>query len=265
MALEGTNIEVRFGGVTALKGISVTISPGTIFGAIGPNGSGKSTLFNAICGFAPLSKGRVIIDGNDVTEMQPTERFRSGLARSFQTPRFDPQMSVETTVLCGFYPKAKSGLLGAILSTGRVRREEREFANACGALLDQLGLSDIAQERVGEIPMGKVRLVEVARAIAAGPRYLMLDEPAAGLSMTELSNLADVIRRVAALGVGVFLVEHNFRLVKELCQSVVVLNRGAELTRGQPADVADDAKFVEAYLGSSGAKQSAETQTEVRS
>jgi branched-chain amino acid transport system ATP-binding protein len=252
MALEAKNIEVRFGGVVALRDVSMSLSPGRIFGAIGPNGSGKSTLFNAISGFAPLTAGQVAIDGRDVSGLPPEARFRNGLARSFQTPRFDPQMTVEETVMCGFYSRARSGLLDALVSSPRVRREEREFEASCRAILKQLELADLSTALVGEIPMGKVRLVEVARAIAGGPKYVLLDEPAAGLSRTELSTLADVIHRVADLGVGVFLVEHNFHLVKALCESVLVLNRGSALTSGRPQDVARDPEFIKAYLGSSG-------------
>lgn len=251
MSIEVDNIMVRFGGVIALQDVSLTLNPGQVVTVIGPNGSGKSTLFNSITGLVKISKGGVRIDGADVANVPAHLRIAQGLARSFQTPRFDPRVSVRDAVLCGFYPVATGGIVGALLRTPSVSRQERRFAQECERILEDFRLDSLRDAALGELPMGQVRLVEVARAIAHQPKYLLLDEPAAGLTRVEQQLLADEIRRVARNGVGVLLVEHNFAMVRELSDHAVVLDRGHMLAAGQVDDLMRDPAFVAAYLGSS--------------
>ncbi|MBH2008981.1 MAG: ATP-binding cassette domain-containing protein [Xanthomonadaceae bacterium] len=251
MSIEINNIVVQFGGVTALQNVSLRVEPGRVLTVIGPNGSGKSTLFNSITGLVRVASGTVSIDGQNVSRTPAHRRIACGLARSFQTPRFDPKVTVGEAVLCGYYPVARAGFLGAMLRRPGVAREERAFADGCERILADFGLGSLRQVALGELPMGQVRLVEVARAIANKPRYLLLDEPAAGLTQHEQQLLAAEIRRVARSGVGVLLVEHNFALVRSLADHALVLDRGRPLAEGQPDALMRDPAFVRAYLGSS--------------
>ncbi|MDB5838413.1 MAG: transporter related [Herminiimonas sp.] len=252
MTLEVQDVTVRFGGFTALSAISVSLQPGRILAVIGPNGSGKSTLFNSITGLVPVQSGRVTVNGEDISATPSFQRIRRGISRTFQTPRIDPEMTVQTSVLCGLYSARKQGLLSTMLGTGAARREERGLRERSLEILRSLDLHHLSGVRMGELPIGQVRMVDVARAIAASPKYLLLDEPAAGLSHEELRVLAAQIRRVAASGAGVLLVEHNFHLVKELAEDVVVLNLGTRLLSGKPDQIAQHPEFIKVYLGTSG-------------
>ncbi len=249
MSIEIRGVTVRFGGITALSDASLTLEPGRIISVIGPNGSGKSTMFNAITGMVKPVAGTVIVDGAVADGLSPSQRISLGLARTFQTPRFDPQITVEEAVLCGFYPVRKSGVLGSMLRLPKCSAEERHFLGRCHEILDDLKLLPLKDMQMGGLPMGRVRLVEVARAVANEPRYILLDEPAAGLSLDEQRMLAGEIRRLAARGVGVLLVEHNFKLVRDLAEYLMVLKQGACLIEGDPEHVASDPSFIEAYLG----------------
>ncbi len=249
MSIEIRDVTVRFGGITALSNASLTLEPGRIISVIGPNGSGKSTMFNAITGMVKPIAGTVIVDGVVADALSPSQRISLGLARTFQTPRFDPQITVEEAVLCGFYPVRKSGVLGSMLRLPKCSAEERHFLRRCHEILDDLKLLPLKDMQMGELPMGRVRLVEVARAVANEPRYILLDEPAAGLSLDEQRMLAGEIRRLAERGVGVLLVEHNFKLVRDLAEYLMVLKQGACLIEGDPERVASDPSFIEAYLG----------------
>jgi branched-chain amino acid transport system ATP-binding protein len=237
--LDAKDIVVRFGGVVAVNSASVSIEGGTIRAVIGPNGSGKTTLFNAITGLAPL------------TGEQPLhQRVRQRVSRTFQTPRFDPTMTLGEAVLCGFYPLRKSGFFAALSGMPASVREARHFRQKCDALLDSFRILQLAKTPMGELSMGLIRLVDVARAMAADPAFLLLDEPAAGLSSGEQATLMTEIRRVAAHGVGVLLIEHNFEMVTGLAEHLTVLERGSVLIRGTPEVVSADEGFRAAYLGS---------------
>lgn len=251
MSIEVSNVSVRFGGITALQDVSLKVDKGQIVTVIGPNGSGKSTLFNSITGLVRIAEGSVRIGGADVAGVPAFRRIESGLARTFQTPRFDPLVSVEEAVLCGFYPVSRAGVFGALLRTPRVVREERAFHAGCERILRDFRLDGVRGMALGELPMGQVRLIEVARAIANNPQYLLLDEPAAGLTGVEQRMLAAEIRRIAATGVGVLLVEHNFAMVRALSDHTVVLDRGSLLIQGKPEELLHDPAFVDAYLGTS--------------
>lgn len=249
MSIQVRDVTVRFGGVTALSDVSLTLELGTIVSVVGPNGSGKSTLFNSVSGLVPLAKGEIIIGGRDIRGSAPYQRVTLGLARTFQTPRFDPRESVERAVLCGFYPLASASLLSTMLRLPASNREEARLLDSCHRILRDLNLFELRDTALGELSMGQVRLVEVARAIANEPKYLLLDEPAAGLSRHEQQILAEEVKRLARAGVGVLLVEHNFHLVRELAGHVVVLDRGKMLLEGLPRDIEADPQFISLYLG----------------
>lgn len=251
MSIEVDKVTVRFGGVIALADVSLSLEQGQVVTVIGPNGSGKSTLFNCITGLVPIAQGSVRIGGTDMAHTPAYLRIARGLARSFQTPRFDPCVSVEDAVLCGFYPVSRAGIFGSMLRSPKVAREERAFLDDCDRILEDFRLTKLRNTPLGELPMGQVRLVEVARAVANQPRYLLLDEPAAGLTKAEQTMLGAEIRRLAGAGVGILLVEHNFAMVRELSDETIVLDRGKLLLKGRPADLMQDPMFVDAYLGTS--------------
>ncbi|MFT4119669.1 ABC transporter ATP-binding protein [Bradyrhizobium sp.] len=252
MTIHVNEVTVRFGGVTAVKDVSLELKPGQIVAVIGPNGSGKSTLFNAITGMVKPASGSIAVDDARIDTLPPHDRIALGLARTFQTPRFDPKVTVSEAVMCGFYPVHKTGIFGAMLRLPGAVSEEAEFRSRCTAILDDLRLSDFRSFTMNELPMGRVRLVEVARAVANRPKYILLDEPAAGLEREEQRMLSKEIRKLADRGVGVLLVEHNFGLIRELAEHVVVLKDGAKLLEGEPETIAKDRAFIDVYLGSAG-------------
>jgi ABC-type branched-subunit amino acid transport system ATPase component len=248
-ALQARDISIAFGGVQALDRASVEVTPGRVVGLIGRNGSGKSTLFNCITGFLKPSAGRVLIDGRDVAGGAPHQIVRAGIARTFQTPRIDFRTTVRQAVLCGLFPNVKRGLTSALFGLPAARREERELQRRAEAVIRELDMLALADAEVGKLSMGRVRMVEVARAIAANATYLLLDEPAAGLSRAEQEVLAREIRKLAGRGIGVLLVEHNFGLIRLLCDYVTVLDSGRVLFEGTPAQVERDEQVLRAYLG----------------
>ncbi|MES2098541.1 MAG: ATP-binding cassette domain-containing protein [Pseudomonadota bacterium] len=252
MTIKVSGVTVQFGGVTALKDVSVTLERGRILGVIGPNGSGKSTLFNAITGMVKPTAGSIAVDDLVVDDLPPFQRIARGLARTFQTPRFDPKVTVHEAVMCGFYPVHRTGFLGTMLRFPASTLEERSFRKRCDEILREMRLADYKNLRMSELPMGRVRLVEVARALANDPKYILLDEPAAGLARDEQEMLSGEVQRLAKKGVGVLLVEHNFKLVRELVEHVVVLKEGAQLIEGAPEAVARNQAFIDIYLGSAG-------------
>ncbi|RYF76987.1 MAG: ABC transporter ATP-binding protein [Comamonadaceae bacterium] len=247
--LSASSIHMRFGGVVALHETSLVVRPGRVHGLIGRNGSGKSTLFNCITGFLRPTSGEVRVDGRVVTGWAPHRLVRAGVVRTFQTPRVDLRATVRDAVLSGFYTAVESGFVVAMLGLPGARAEERRLHERAAVLMEQLGLLPLASQEIGKLSMGQVRLVEVARGLAAQARYVLLDEPAAGLTRREQALLAEQIRAVAARGIGVLLVEHNFALIRSLCDEVTVLETGRVLATGTPAEVAADRKVIDSYLG----------------
>lgn len=253
MSIDVQDVSVRFGGVTALRDVSLRLNRGQILAVIGPNGSGKSTLFNAITGMVTPTTGSIAVDGSQIDALPAHDRIGLGLARTFQSPRFNPKVTVEEAVMCGFYPVRRAGFVAAMLRSPAAALEEAGFRNRCLQILSDLSLTAFRDLEMSELPMGRVRLVEVARAVANDPRYILLDEPAAGLARDEQRMLAHEVRRLAELNVGVLLVEHNFNLIRDLAEHVVVLKDGVVLLEGPPEQIARDPAFINVYLGRMGA------------
>jgi ABC-type branched-subunit amino acid transport system ATPase component len=251
MTLQAQGIGVRFDGAVALDNVDVTVRPGQVLALVGPNGSGKSTLFNAITGFVNLYSGRVLVDGHDVSTRAADSRIRFGIARTFQTPRIDPELSMIDSILCGFLPSLRSALIPSLLGGPGIVAGERQARAAAIELMEMFGLAHYAQVPMGELPLGSVRMADVLRAMAMRPRYLLLDEPAAGLSHAEQQHLSAGIRAIAARNVGILLVEHNFSLVRDIADELVVLDGGQVLAAGDPNEVATNPAVIETYLGSS--------------
>lgn len=249
MTLRASAVGARFGGLIALDAVDVEVEPGEIVAVIGPNGSGKSTLFNCITGFVPVAGGQVWAESHDLTGQPADKRIRTGIARTFQTPRIDPDVTVLTSVLCGYLPSVKSGVLRSVLTLPGVRRDERAIEQKALNLLGDFGMRALADVPMGQLSMGQLRMVDVLRAVAMEPKYLLLDEPAAGLAADEIEALVAGVERIASRGVGILLVEHNFSLIKKIADRVLVLQKGTMLVEGTPDEVAGDPRVVDAYLG----------------
>ncbi len=180
MAFVANNISVSFGGVQALKNVSVMVQPGSIVGLVGPNGAGKTTLFNCLSGVVRAKSGTVDLDGKDITDVQFDKRIRLGISRTFQTPRIDLEGTVRDAILLGFYPRVEQGVVEAFFSPPGVQRQEHEMQEAADRMIEIFGLTADPTTRTGDLSLGRLRMLEVARALVARPRYLLLDEPAAG-------------------------------------------------------------------------------------
>jgi branched-chain amino acid transport system ATP-binding protein len=245
----------RFGGLTAVDGVSTAIENGEIRGLIGPNGAGKTTLLNLISGLIRSSSGSIELDGTDVAAASAHYLASLGVRRTFQNLKLFEGMTVLQNVLVGLHLQGQSGILGALVGGGRVRNEETTLHSQAKAALDMVGLSANADAEASSLSYGHKRLLEIARAIAAKPRILLLDEPAAGLNPTEAIGLAQLIRRINAMGVTIVMVEHHMDVVMTVCSKVTVLNYGKLLAEGSPDEIQNNEKVVEAYLGRAGLEE----------
>lgn len=249
MSLSANAISVSFGGVHALRNVSVTVEPGSIVGLVGPNGAGKTTLFNCLSGVVKPRSGVVKLDDDDITQVKFDKRIRLGISRTFQTPRIDLEGSVRDGVLLGFYPRLNQSLFGAFLSPPGLQRQEEEMVREADRMIEAFSLTSDPNTRAGDLSLGRLRMLEVARALAARPRFLLLDEPAAGIDGHELGVLASAIRKAAKQGIGVLLVEHNVGFVADLCERMVALVQGEVVIEGAPSVVVNDERILKAYLG----------------
>jgi branched-chain amino acid transport system permease protein len=237
----------RFGGLVAVDRVSFELKAGEILGLIGPNGAGKTTMFNLITGALPLHRGRISFLGQDISRRAQRQIARAGIARTFQHVKLRKTMTLLDTVLLGTYGRTRSGFLASILRLDRVE-ETRAQAEAMRQL-QRVGLADRAFELAGNLPLGSQRLLEIARALAADPALLVLDEPAAGLRAAEKAELARLLEALRAEGLTILLVEHDMDFVMGLVDRTVVMDFGAKLCEGTPAVVRGDPRVQEAYLG----------------
>jgi branched-chain amino acid transport system ATP-binding protein len=244
------NITVRFGGLTALEDVDLTINHSEIVGLIGPNGAGKTTLFNCISGTQRCDRGRIVFNGRDITRLPPHLRGRLGIGRTFQTVKLFPDLTVEENLLLGCHVRMGTGVFSDGLHLPRSSRAQQRAVAEAGELLDFLGLRPIAHRRAGELPLGQQRLVEIGRALATKPNLLLLDEATSGISKNETGELVQLLRSVrSAYRLSLLVVEHDIALVMNLCDFVYVLNFGRILAAGSPAEVRRDPAVAEAYLG----------------
>ncbi|HEY7199079.1 MAG TPA: branched-chain amino acid ABC transporter ATP-binding protein/permease [Candidatus Dormibacteraeota bacterium] len=249
LALETRGLRRGFGGVLALDGVDLRVEAGTVQGIIGPNGSGKTTLLNTISGFYPPEAGRVLVGGRDVTGWPPHRLPRAGVARTFQQPRALPDESALVNVLLGAFSVRRATLPEWMLRVGRARAEDRRLRAAAVELLAFVGLSGLEDAPAGLLPHGQLRLLEIARALAARPAVLLLDEPAAGLGPEELDRLAALVRSLRDARLTVLLVEHHIDFLTDLADRLAVMNAGRLLAQAAPAEALSEPEVVAAYLG----------------
>jgi sulfate-transporting ATPase len=257
--VEVQGVTVRFGGVTALDDVHLRVDPGEIVGLIGPNGAGKTTLLDVITGFTPVQSGHVLLDGKQVDRRSPEQRARAGMIRSWQAVELFEEMTIRENLLVAADRHSPSRYLTDLVRPGRQRT-----TTAIEDVLADLGLTEVVDQRPSDLSQGASRLVGIARAIAAEPTILFLDEPAAGLDHTESQELARAVRRIAAgRGLGVLVIEHDVPLLLDLCDRLVVLDFGRVIAEGTPDAVRADPAVVAAYLGDPIAAQPAPSEPAV--
>jgi len=247
--LETKRLSIDFGGLKALKGVDIQINEGDVFGLIGPNGSGKTTFFNLITGFLKPTAGLVLYNGESITSLKPYEIAERGVIRTFQLTSLFPDLTSEENIIVGRYLKTKGNIWGAITRSKSYREEEAKAKKKAREILGFLGMEAKRTVLARNLSFGDERKLEIGIALAAEPRLLLLDEPAAGMSPDESTKLMSLIRSIQMMGITVLIVEHNMRVVMELCSKIAVLNYGVKIAEGTPKEIANNDEVTSVYIG----------------
>ena len=255
LAAEG--ISIGFGGVQALSDVTFAVEKGEIFAIIGPNGAGKTTLFNVVSGLYDAQQGRVKLKGDDVTGLPPHALARRGLSRTFQNLQIFFRMTAAENVMVGRHLHERRNVIAHLFTLPSVMRQNVATRAKAEELLDFVGIAEFAGRPAGGLPYGALRRLEIARALAAEPEVLLLDEPAAGCNPVETAEIDELIRRIASTGVSVVLVEHDMKLVMKISRRIHVLDQGRSIAEGTADDIRGNAQVIAAYLGRHGQKEAA--------
>ena len=255
--LAAAGIGISFGGVKAIDDVGFSVKEGEIFSIIGPNGAGKTTLFNVISGLYNTDHGEVILGGDDVTGLPPDNLAARGLSRTFQNLQIFQRMTAVENVMVGRHLRERCNLFADLFRLPSVTRQNADTREAALKLLDDVGLRGSADVLAGSLSYGACKRLEIARALAAEPKVLLLDEPAAGCNSVETEEVDELIRKVATSGIAVVLVEHDMKLVMNISDRILVLNRGKPLVEGTPHEVRNNSAVLEAYLGKHGVREAA--------
>ena len=244
------NLSISFGGLHAVDSFSITIKKGELYGLIGPNGAGKTTVFNLLTGVYKPDMGQIFLDGKNITGLSTIEINKAGIARTFQNIRLFKNMAVLDNLKCGLYNKYKYSSLAGIFRLPSYFKTEKMMNEEAYDILKVFDLDKEADTLASNLPYGKQRKLEIARALATGPKLLLLDEPAAGMNPAETEELMETIKLIREkYGVTILLIEHDMKLVAGICEKIFVLNFGIELANGLPQDVLNNPEVIKAYLG----------------
>lgn len=247
--LEVKSLAQHFGGIIAIEDISFRAAKGEITGVIGPNGAGKTTLFNIVTGIYSQTSGSVFLADKDISSLPAEKLARLGLVRTFQNIELFGNMTVLENVMLGMHSRTSSGILACMGKLPWHLREERRIAQEAREWLEFCGIGELSTQLAANLPFGKGRLLEIARALAVKPTIMLMDEPAAGLNNRETGELATLIRKIRATGITVVLVEHDMELVMDICDRIIVLNLGKKLAEGTPREIQENPAVISAYLG----------------
>ena len=247
--LEVSGLTKSFGGLTAVNDLGFAIAQGQLVSIIGPNGAGKSTVFNLLTGAYQPTSGKIVFDGRDITGCKPFQSARKGIGRTFQNTTVFREETVLDNVIVGQALHVKTGVWGAIMRTGKARREEENVRRKARSVLDFVGLADQELKTAGSLTEEAQKRLSIAMVLAADPKLLLLDEPTGGVNLEEIGGLIELVKKIQQSGITVCLIEHKMRMVMSMSDHIIVLNYGTNIAEGTPAEVASNKEVIEAYLG----------------